>query len=450
MANLYQLHDFHFRYPFGDSSVQWPGTFSIQEGDILLIGGESGAGKSTLLYALKGFIPDTIFGKMSGQVLFRGKELNKLSSADRAKIGFLFQNPSSQMIQRTVRQELAFGMENLCVPVPKINNRIQEFAREFEISELLPREISTLSGGEKQKVALLSILLMDPQVLLFDEPTAFLDPGSAKHFVDLFHKIAQNKTIITVEHNLDYLKPHVNRSVFITRRGDITEQSLEQINWQPSFQPLATQAPGKTILSLENLSFAYDRPLLKRVDLQVKKGEIVAIIGDNGAGKTTLLKLISGVNKKYSGKIFYAEHEIRQLKYQQYYREVSLLMQNPENHFIFDRVITEVSQNRDILQLANLAGYEQRNPFTLSEGEKRRLSLAILWSLRSNLLLLDEPTFGQDSANKANLIRLISDMRQAGKTFLIVSHDLPFIQAVADRVFILKNGSLQEQINAQN
>ena len=448
MSVLFKLQDFSFRYPFGDSQVRLPGEFSINSGDIMLLGGESGAGKSTLLYALKGFIPDTIFGKMSGEVFFRGRKLENLSVAERARIGFLFQNPSSQMIQRTVRQELAFGMENLCYTIDKIKQRIKEFSQQFEIENLLKRQISTLSGGEKQKVALLSILLMDPEVLLFDEPTAFLDPTSAKHFVDLFHKIAADKTIITVEHNLDYLKDHVNRSLFITRNGDVSEQNIDQIKWKPDFSRIKQAAYGNKILTLDKVTFGYDKPLLNGIDLEIHSGEIIAIIGSNGAGKSTLLKLISGLHKNYNGKIIYENNEIRSLKYQKYYRELSLLMQNPENHFIFDEAIKEVDNKSEILKLSNLAGFEKRNPFTLSEGEKRRLSLAILWSLPSKLLLLDEPTFGQDAANKANLIQLISDMRQAGKSFLIVSHDLPFIQAVADKVYKLQDGKLQEQTDA--
>ncbi len=448
MSELYKLRDFSFRYPFGNSVVNLPGDFTIKEGDILLLGGESGSGKSTLLYALKGFIPDIIFGKMNGEVTYNGKKLKDWDKLQLTKIGFLFQNPASQMIQRTVRQELSFGMENLSIDPKTIRQKVKENAEKFEIENLLDRDVHTLSGGEKQKVALLSILLMDPDVLLFDEPTAFLDPSSAKHFVDLFHQIAHNKTIITVEHNLDYLKPHVNRSLFITRDGVISEQTLENINWQPRYKKIPTMQIGEEILSIKNLNFAYDKPLLRNINLQINAGEIIAIKGDNGAGKSTLLKLISGLIKNYSGKITYKNKDIKKYHYKEYYKQISLLMQNPENHFIYDQVGKEIEPESGILELSNLAGFELRNPFTLSEGEKRRLSLAILWSLPTKLMLFDEPTFGQDPTNKEKLINLISDMRKSGKSFLIVSHDLPFIEAVADKIYLLKEGTLQDQSNA--
>ena len=445
MPELYKLRNFTFRYPFGNSLVNLPGEFTINRGDILLLGGESGAGKSTLLYALKGFIPDTIFGKMSGEVLYKGKRLDEWENFQLTKIGFLFQNPASQMIQRTVRQELSFGMENLSIEPKIIRQKVNDNSERFGIEKLLDRDVHTLSGGEKQKVALLSILLMEPDVLLFDEPTAFLDPSSAKHFVDLFHQIAHNKTIITVEHNLDYLKSHVNRSLFITKDGAISEQSLKNINWQPNYKKIPKMQFGETILTIKKLKFSYDNPLLKDINLQIRAGEIVAIKGDNGAGKSTLLKLISGLIKKYSGKISYKNNDIKQYHYKQYYKQISLLMQNPEKLFNYDQVEKEINIKNMIYQLSNLTGFEMRNPFTLSEGEKRRLSLAILWSLPSKLLLFDEPTFGQDPANKAKLINLISDMRKSGKSFLIVSHDLPFIKAVADKIYLLKDGTLQEQ-----
>ena len=443
MNNLYKLKDFQFTYPYGNSSINWAGSYEINSGDIMLIGGESGAGKSTLLHALKGFIPETIFGKMSGTVLFKGKDLCHLSSVQRAKIGYLFQNPASQMIHKTVRQELAFGMENLNIKPQVIRQKIAEFSEQFEIEELLDRNIAELSGGEKQKTALLAILLMDPDILLFDEPTAFLDPSSAKHFVGLFHKIAKDKTIITVEHNLDYLKEHINRSIFIKKNGDISEQSVSNIIWEPSFEKIKKITPGKKVLEIKNLSFGYKQPLLKDINLDLREGEIVSIIGDNGAGKTTLLKLIGGIIKKYSGQIKYENNEIRQIHYKKYYQDLTMLMQNPENHFIFNEVIQEVNHQTDILQLINLHGYQKRNPFTLSEGEKRRLSLAILWSLERKIFLLDEPTFGQDAKNKENLINLICQMRQQGKSFLIISHDLPFIKAISDRTLMLKNGYLE-------
>ena len=444
--NLYYLKNFNFQYPYADSSIKWDGSYEINKGDILLLSGESGAGKSTLLYALKGLIPDTIFGKMSGEIKFHGKNLNRSSQSERAKIGFLFQNPETQMVNKTVRQELAFGLENLQESPTAIKNKIELYSQKFEIENLLDRNVSELSGGEKKKIALISILLMEPEVILFDEPTAFLDPSSAKHFVEVFQRIVTDKTIIIVEHNLNYLKNYVNRFIYIKKNGKIKEKNLSEIEWEHPFKKISKSPPGKEILKIDELFFSYKNELsvLNNINLGLKEGEIVCIIGDNGSGKTTLLKLISGVLKKYPGEIIYYKKNIKQINFKNYYKDISMLFQNPENHFIFNHVLEEVQGNEGILEISGLKEFKQRNPFTLSEGEKRRLSLAILWSLERQIYLLDEPTFGQDIKNKKRLISLIEKMRNQGKSFIIASHDLPFVKAISDRILKLENGRLKE------
>ena len=443
---IYSLKDFSFKYPYSDSSITWKGSYSIKKGDILLLSGESGSGKSTLLYALKGLIPETIFGKMTGDVKFYGQDLSKLSQSNRMNIGFLFQNPNAQMVNKTVHQELAFGLENLREKSSIIKDKIKFYSQKFEIENLLDRNVLELSGGEKQKIALISILLMEPEVILFDEPTAFLDPSSAKHFVEVFQKIVTSKTIVIIEHNLNYLENYVNRFISIKKNGEIREKKLSEIEWQHSFPEINISTHGQNILKINELFFSYKKnfPVLENIDLTLQKGEIISIIGNNGSGKTTLLKLITGVLRKYSGDIIFKGKNIKEINYKTYYKNISLLFQNPENHFIFNHVIDEVNRNNEVLQLTGLEFFKKRNPFTLSEGEKRRLSLAILWNLDREVFLLDEPTFGQDILNKEQLISMIEKMRNQGKSFIIASHDLPFVKAVSSRIMKLKNRKLEE------
>ncbi len=442
MNNIYEIDNFSFGYYSQKKSVEIKGKLTIKKNDIVLLSGNSGSGKTTLLYALKGLIPDTIFGKMSGTILFNGVEIQKIDTAQKLKIGLLFQNPNAQMINKKVINELAFGLENLKLPSKEIKKKIFEIAEKFEVTHLLNRDTIGLSGGEKQKIALLSILLTNPDVLLFDEPTAFLDPESAKLFVETFKKIIKNKTVIIVEHNLHYLKEYVNKIIKIENR---IAHSIEPNNFQWDFDlPKINNdfISDKTILEIKNLSFNYKKQanLLKNINLIVRKGEIISIIGKNGAGKSTLLKLMAKILKPVSGEIILEDKINYSLK--EYYKKLSLLWQNPENHFLFDKVKKEADINK--LELFGLEELADNNPFTLSEGEKRRLSLAIIFNNEPELLLMDEPTFGQDPQNKIALIKMLELLIKKQKSIVIVSHDLKFVYAVSDKIYKLEDGSLYE------
>jgi energy-coupling factor transport system ATP-binding protein len=447
LSELYQIKDFRFQYPNSKSALVYNGTNFIKENETLLLRGLSGSGKSTLLYALKGFLPETIYGKMTGEILFHDQPISQLSRKQKGRIGFLFQNPAAQMLSRTVWQELAFGMENLGFVASQIKNKITEYVKIFGISELLSRQVNELSGGEKQKIALLSILLMQPQVILFDEPTAFLDPDSAQHFIEVFNQIVHNKTIVIVEHNLQYLQKVVDRSLWVDKKGIVQQIPLQQIDWDYKFSKLQLVSPGKTILEISKLNFSYKtgKPILNSLNLVVKQGEIIGIVGRNGAGKSTLLKLLAAILKPDSGKIIMAGKKIHKYHYKELYQQVGLLFQNPENHFLYETAAKEVQNDLTVLAKFLLKNSANNNPFNLSEGEKRRLSLAIQQKLKRQIFLWDEPTFGQDRKSKEILIELLAKMQKSGKTFIIVSHDRPFLNAVCSRILELKGGKLYEQ-----
>jgi energy-coupling factor transport system ATP-binding protein len=443
LNNIFSIKDFKFQYPVSGSRIKINGELNIDEGDSVLLSGQSGSGKSTLLYALKGLIPETIYGKMSGEVLFRNRNMTGLSASEKSKIGFLFQNPDAQIITASVKDEIAFGMENLGLSPDTIFRRMEFYSKEFNVTGLLDRQTGTLSGGEKQKMALISILAMEPDVLLFDEPTAFLDPDSANHFVDTFHRLAKDKTIIIVEHNKKYLAQHITRHFIIGKSGDVTEN--RKFEFDDSLQKISGSASGgKRILDIEGLDFSYGKNVIfKDLNLELHEGEILGIYGANGSGKTTLLKMISKLVKPSRGTISYKGTDIKRIDRNNYYSNVALLFQNPENHFLFDNVLKEVSGEKGILIDCGLDGLDSRNPFTLSEGQKRRLSLAILWTKERDLYLLDEPTFGQDIESRQNLVIMIERMRSRGKTFIVVSHDIPFLTGISDRMAVCENGKLE-------
>lgn len=443
---LYSISDFSFTYPFSYSKLSSSRHICIYRHDVILVTGVSGAGKSTLLYALKGLFPDIIAGRFSGTILFNGVAVNQLPHLAKLKIGLVQQNPDSQMISRLVRDELAFGMENLQIDSSIIEQSILTMTEQLNLSHLLERELSTLSGGEKQKIALLSVLLTDPEVILLDEPTAYLDPQSAVSFMQLLHQISNDKTIIIVEHNTHYVADMITRCLFIDSDGNLQEAAylLKQLQGMEQSLSLcdlntvqAIQIGTIPLLEVRNLSYRYltqNKPILNQLSFSIYSGDICGIIGRSGAGKSTLLKLLARfINSK--NHIFLDGKEINSYSTKGFYSQVGLLFQNPENHFLHSSVFVELDCNQELLELFDLTKVKEQNPFTLSEGQKRRLSLAILsLGFERRLYLLDEPTFGQDEINKNNIIALIRNMQQQGATFIIVSHDYQFISSICNRV----------------
>ncbi|MCE3269437.1 MAG: hypothetical protein K0R49_1691, partial [Burkholderiales bacterium] len=383
MTPVYKIENFKFRYPHSNMAISIAGTLHINYGDIVLLQGDSGSGKSSLLLALKGIIPNLINGSLSGTILFHKQNLFELE--DTSCIGYLGQNPHNQLICDTVYQELAFGLENQGIPSLIIQQKIEEYSARFKITHFLQREVRNLSGGEKQKINLLAILIMEPEVLLLDEPTAFLDPESATEIISIIHGHTQQKTVIIIEHNIHYLKNFVNRVIIIDKHGQTNEYNPASID----FSPISDTQPCKSIinaystpvLSINNMSFTYkgmnsQTPLLNNINLDVYHRQIVGIIGKNGSGKSSLLKLISKIIPCKSC-IYYKQQDIHDIKAGSYWREISLLWQNPENHFLYHNVGHELNNDVALMQQFALEESATQNPYCLSEGQKRRLSLAI-------------------------------------------------------------------------
>src|SRR5579863_4305633 len=229
MPQVYNIESFKFRYPNSKLSISIEGTLVINSGDIILLQGDSGSGKSTLLLALSGIIPKLINGKLSGNILFHNQNITELADANH--IGYIGQNPHNQLICETVYQELAFGLENQGLESILIRQKIEQYSIKFKTTHLLHREARTLSGGEKQKINLLAILIMEPEVLLLDEPTAFLDPESAMEIIAILEEHSKQKTVIIIEHNIHYLKDFVNRVIIINNHGQITEHDPSNIDF---------------------------------------------------------------------------------------------------------------------------------------------------------------------------------------------------------------------------
>jgi len=422
-------------------------TETIEDGEVIVITGPSGCGKSTLCRAVAGFIPGMIPAKVSGKVMIDGESV---WTADPARIathlGLIQQDPDAQICTLNVWQEVAFGPENLYLPPGEVAARVEECLAFVGISHLSERTTTTLSGGEKQRLAIASILAMAPETILLDEPTANLDPAGAQAVFSLLRELRERegRTLVVVEHRLAPLLP-LSPRVLVMSEGEIVTRSVTRRHEDlvalglRAHEDLDIPAPvksgGDAPLRVENLTFGYDgTPLLDGLTITVEPGEILGIIGPNGGGKTTLLRLIAGLEKPNGGQVMRPTKSV-----------LGYLFQHPHQQ-IFERTVRgefaiegAVSDDtiRHSLDAANLSGLESAAPLSLSLGEQRRLTLATTLVRDPELLLLDEPFIGQDRANVAWIIAKILAARAKGAVTLLVSHDIPLVNSLCDRLLYL-------------
>ena len=416
----------------------------VQPGETIVIAGPSGSGKSTVCRVLSGFIPGLIPATVSGEVQFAGRSVWETGQEVlAASIGLVQQDPDSQICTLNVWQEIAFGPENLGLPREEIRQRVETAIRAVGAENLVDRNTTTLSGGEKQRVALASILAMRPRVLLLDEPTANLDPAGARDLFELIRRMAADEgtSLVIVEHRLRPLLILQPRLV-VMDRGQVVERRTHREHldlgalglrgtWQAQPRPVQTGAP---LLQLRNLTFEYGSPLLRDVSIDLPAGQILGIIGPNGGGKTTLLRLIAGLEEPRSGTIGRSQET-----------RIGFVFQHP-HHQIFERTVRSeilldgpLSEDRLIERLreARLLGLDQAAPLSLSLGEQRRLTLVTALSRDPDLLLLDEPFIGQDRRNVIWILSRMEEIRAAGGGLIVVSHDTELLSTIADRLLFV-------------
>ncbi len=424
----------------GDVSEQ------IDPGEVVVVSGASGCGKSTLCKALCKFIPEMIPAHVEGEILIDGLSIRNIRSQDIAtRLGLVQQDPDSQICTLNVWQEVAFGPENLCLPREEVRARVEESLLAAGISHLVNRETTTLSGGEKQRLAIASILAMRPSVVLLDEPTANLDPQGAKAIFEIMDDLRKNgkHTLIVAEHRLvPLLRMHprlllLSRGKVVAHRSSVCHKDLEALglraDWNLDLPPLPRAE--KATLYVDRVSFGYEGiSLFEDLSFKLWPGEILGIIGPNGGGKTTLLRLIAGLEKPASGCIARDGDP-----------GVGFIFQQPHQQ-IFERTVRRelevdgLIDSEDIprvLEGARLAGLENAPPLSLSLGEQRRLTFAIALSRNSDLLLLDEPFIGQDAKNVSWIISQLVAARRHGTATVLVSHDIPLVASLCDRLLYL-------------
>ena len=479
-------------------------SLTIEQGEFLVLCGKSGSGKSTLLRQLKTVL--TPNGKRTGEILFRGVPLKEVSDRDQSeKIGYVMQNPDDQIVTDKVWHELAFGLESLGCDQKTMRGRVAEMACYFGIQDWFHRDVATLSGGQKQLLNLASIMAMQPEVLILDEPTSQLDPIAASDFLNTVRKINTElgTTVIITEHRLEDIFPYADRAVVMEKGrviaddtpGKVGQLLFEQAN--PMFAAMPTpvrvyygaggtgESPltvrqGRSWLSrrfpnrpekdavaapplpeevkdpalvLKELWFRYEKDspdILRGVSAEIPSGSLYAILGGNGAGKSTTLKAISGICRPYRGKVTLFGKPVDKYKSSELFHGcLAMLPQDPKSLFVKKTVredLSEMTKDKSSIEriaaLCQITELLDSHPYDLSGGEQQRAALAKVLLTNPRLLLLDEPTKGIDSFFKETFAEILADLKKQGITIVMVSHDVEFCARYADIVSMFFDGQV--------
>lgn len=494
---IYKINNLNFKYPNEEQNAISDLSLTVGKGDFLVLCGPSGCGKSTLLRHLKTVL--TPYGEGSGEILFAGEPIEHVDKRiQTAKIGFVSQSPDQQIVTDKVWHELAFGLESLGYDTATIRGRVAEMASFFGIEDWFYKNVNELSGGQKQLLNLASVMTMQPEVLILDEPTAQLDPIAAGEFLSVLSKINREigTTVMLSEHRLEETLPLATVVAVMEKGKILCSGSLTEIGKQlkdhgsnmflgmptpmrvwsavdgESHCPV-TIAQGrrwledygknhtlseppqkayptpdeKIAIKAEHLWFRYEKDapdIVKGLDLEIRKGEFFALMGGNGTGKTTALKLLSGVKKPYRGKVSVQG-------------KITALPQNPQTLFVektVERDLFEIFSGRDIpkekqkdmvssvVKLCRLDHLLDRHPFDLSGGEQQRAALAKVLLTKPDILLLDEPTKGFDAEFKILFAHMLDELVKKGMTVFMVSHDVEFCARYAHRCALFFDGSI--------
>lgn len=438
---IINFKDVTFQFPDDESPIFRNISFSIQSGDRVVLFGPSGCGKSTLLYLMNRLYPNNCDGELEGSISLWNKDAATYAAGEiNHRIATVFQDPDTQFCMPTVEQEMAFTLENLHVSRLEMEQRITSTLEMTGLSDIRHSTIQTLSGGMKQRVATACAILMEPEVLLLDEPLAHLDPVTAQLYVEWLDalQLSHALTIVAIEHRLDVWGTFFNRAVHVTTSGTF---SIEE---NPTRSPIVFPKRKSTIepqiaFEARNVSVhVKDKQLVRNISLSLKRGEIAVLAGPNGSGKSTFLKTVCGILKKSQGRI---ENGNKLPGY---------VPQSPEHLFVTQRVAEEIrfsnhaneEEISDIMSRLRLSEIEQAHPFAVSHGQKRRVAFGAMLADTRPVLLLDEPTSGQDTAALLELFHLIDARAKEGLSVLIVTHDMTFAAAIADTVFLVNNGEL--------
>ena len=501
----FEIKNLTFSYPTAKGKESLHNVnLTVHKGEYIVLCGKSGSGKTTLLRHLKSVL--TPHGKRSGEILFNGVPMENVSQRDQSsKIGYVMQNPDDQIVTDKVWHELAFGLESLGCDQKTMRSRVAEMACYFGIQDWFHRDVANLSGGQKQLLNLASIMAMQPEVLILDEPTSQLDPIAASDFLNTVRKIniELGTTVIITEHRMEDIFPYADRAIVMDGGSVIADDTPRNVgkllyeqkndmfaamptpvrvfygsggagdcpltvregrNWlsrsfveEPKIktvvEPQLAEEIGNTALSMKELWFRYERnspDIMRGVSAEVPTGSLYAIVGGNGAGKSTTLKAICGICRPYRGKVKVFGKPVEKYKSSELFGgTLAMLPQDPKSLFVKKTVredLEEMTKDKTLItEIAATCQIEKLlecHPYDLSGGEQQRAALAKVLLTQPKLLLLDEPTKGIDSFFKETFAEILKELKARGITIVMVSHDVEFCARYADLVSMFFDGQI--------
>lgn len=463
----------HISFSYGEENENTGGVrdidLNIEDGQFVVLCGESGCGKTTITRLINGLIPHYYEGQMAGEVWVNGEKVSEQPLYDTAAVvGSVFQNPRSQFFNVDTTSEITFGCENLGQPEKDIRERFAKTVRDFRLEKLMDRNIFHLSGGEKQKIACAGVSIMEPDVLVMDEPSSNLDAAS---ILDLRKILAfwksQGKTIIVSEHRLYYLRGLADRFIYLAEgqvSRDYSAAEFEQLTEQQRSNmglrtfalerllPPVLPQQEKTALALHNFRFAYknEPETLHIMDCEIPTNRIVGIIGNNGAGKSTFSRCFCGLEKR-CGEIVWNGRKYRP---KDRLSTCYMVMQEVNHQLFTESVLDEVlismeeeNQERaeEILNRLDLLAFKDRHPMSLSGGQKQRVAIASAIASKRSILFFDEPTSGLDYKHMKEVANVLRQVKDTGITVYVITHDLELILDCCTDIVHFENGSIIDQ-----
>lgn len=454
MGIAIRLKEVSFKYDGAKENVLENINLTVEYGETVLLSGVSGEGKSTLLSIINGVIPFVNSGEFSGSVEIDGKDVTKLKISERSKlIGTVLQNADEQIIYDLVNEEIAFGCENLNITSEEIDRRIERFTMLMQIEK--NAKTKTLSGGQKQRLITASTLAMEQKIIILDEPLANLDTHTAHILLKALRNLANSGyAVLIVEHRLDVVKNYIDKVMRIENKQLFTSTDINDLNSGIKTIPHADGSlPGEVLIKGEKLFFAAgDRNIIDGLDIEIRAGERIVLLGENGCGKTTLMRMLARLNKPNDGALSQTITKSKKAN-SKWFSKVGYVYQNPTYQLFMPTLLSEISfkakseeMARKMINAFGLSGLEQRHPQSLSEGQKRRASIAAVCASEPTVLFLDEPTVGQDYKNLCKTVETVNKInKNLGTAIVTVTHDKRCAGALADRVLIMENGKISRQ-----
>ena len=504
------FENFTFKYESQSKPTLHNINLKIYEGEKIVIVGPSGSGKSTIGYCINGLAPYFYKGEVSGKLEIYGKKCKEIFEHSKY-IGTVLQDSDAQFVGLTVAEDIAFALENDEVETAVMKEKVKEIAQFVRIETLLDLKPHDLSGGQKQKVSLAGIMVDNAKIVLYDEPLANLDPLSGKYAIELISELHKDKklTTIIIEHRLeDVLHREIDRIIVVDKGRIIADDTPDNIlkgnllskinireplyisllkysndnlerydnisiferidfstakenilNWIKYNSSPKKVESNETLLKLENISFSYDekRKILKNIDLTIKKGEMISIVGSNGAGKSTLSKVIAGFERQDEGKIYYKNLDISNESIAKRAEKIGFVLQNPNSMIskvtVFDEValglktrgvLEDEIEKRviEILEICKLKPFRKWPIKALSYGQKKRVTIASVLVLQPEMIIVDEPTAGQDLFHYREIMEFLKQLNEFGITILFITHDMHLMLEYTDKAYVFNEGKI--------